>query len=545
MGPNGGRTSDSVENYGWGKGAAVENWLFAEGYKFDFFQAVRLLEMIQAAGQEACDADEGNRKRSPRVSPGEGADPGKEIVRFRSAVNLDFPSSDIAAVNSGNGVDEPTAMVAHFKKRDVPAEMTVNFLGLAGSLGALDIPTTELVLQRTSRDDRALKDFLDIFNHRLVSLLYQIRKRHRVGLGAAAPGEDQISGYLYSMIGLGSPHLRGRMLVRDRALLNYAGILAQQRRSMVGLERILADYFQVNVKGHQFGGAWCELEESQWTTIGASGRNQRLGRDTVVVGTRVWDQHARFEIHLGPLTLEEFLSFLPTKWRFGALCDLIRFYVRDQFDFTVRLILKAAEVPEAKLEDSQPELSLLSWTSWLGGGRDGQVKPKSASGRNSSAGPPDPYITISPEALRSGSKSIKSWILSRLPRGKQAELLGMMKTKPYAKNTIVMLQKSPGNKMYVIRRGNVQISRQEEKGKEAVVGILREGDCFGEQALLMGKSYSETALTLTECELAIIGREDLSDMAAKYPNLRRTIEAYVTESGHGRAPAAIRKGSDV
>ena len=45
--------------------------------------------------------------------------------------------------------------------------MTVNFLGLAGCLGALDIPSTELVMRRTSNGDNALRDFLDIFNHRL------------------------------------------------------------------------------------------------------------------------------------------------------------------------------------------------------------------------------------------------------------------------------------------------------------------------------------------------------------------------------------------
>ncbi len=354
MGADGGRSSPAVNKYGWGKGSAVEDWLFAEGHCFDFFQAVRLLEIIHGNGP----GSHGERL----VSPGQGADPTKEIVHFRSSVKLDFPASDIAQVQRTKDIprrDQPKA----------PAEMTVNFLGLAGGLGALDIPSTELVLERASHNDKALKDFLDIFNHRLVSLLYRIRKHHRVGLGSATPGDDQVARYLYSLIGMGTPRLQGRMHIRDRALLYYAGILAQQPRSMAGLKLILTDYFQVEVETTQFVGKWCDLEESQWTTIGESGSNQRLGRDTVVLGTHVWDQHARFEVQLGPLGLEDFESFLPTEWRFGVLCDLVRFYVKDEFEFNIKLILKAEEIPSVELS-SQPALS---WTSWLGPTR--QINP--------------------------------------------------------------------------------------------------------------------------------------------------------------------------
>jgi type VI secretion system protein ImpH len=499
MGADGGRNSPAVNNYGWGKGSAIEDWLFAEGHRFDFFQAVRLLEIIHTMS--------GDRL----VSPGQGADPSKEIVHFRSSVKLDFPASDIAQVKR-------TRDIPRREQPKAPAEMTVNFLGLAGGLGALDIPITELVLERTAHNDKALKDFLDIFNHRLVSLLYRIRKHHRVGLGSATPGEDNVARYLYSLIGMGTPRLHGRMHVRDRALLYYAGILAQQPRSMAGLKRILTDYFQVDVETTQFVGKWCDLEEDQWTTIGESGTNQRLGRDTVVLGTRVWDQHARFEIQLGPLGLEDFESFLPTEWRFGVLCDLVRFYVKDEFDFNIRLILKADEIPAVELS-SEPALS---WTSWLGPVRE--VKTN-GNGHHPHAPQENPYIVITPEALHSATGSIKSHILHRLPRNKQQTLLGLMK-RVAPKNTVLMLQGNAAPAMYVIRRGKVQLSRCEEHGKETVLGVLSEGDCFGERAMLRHKPYGETALALTEVELSVLRREHLMFAMMNDPSFRRTIESY-------------------
>lgn len=500
MGADGGRNSPAVNNYGWGKETAIEDWLFAEGHRFDFFQAVRLLEIIHTMS--------GDRL----VSPGQGADPTKEIVHFRSSVKLNFPASDIDQIKR-------TKDIPRREQPKAPAEMTVNFLGLAGGLGALDIPITELVLERTSHNDKALKDFLDIFNHRLVSLLYRIRKHHRVGLGSATPGEDQVARYLYSLIGMGTPRLQGRMHLRDRALLYYAGILAQQPRSMAGLKRILSDYFQVEVETTQFVGRWCDLEEDQWTTIGESGANQRLGRDTVIVGTRVWDQHARFEIQLGPLGLEDFESFLPTEWRFGVLCDLVRFYVKDEFDFNVRLILKADEIPAVELS-SQPALS---WTSWLGPVREVRTN---GNGHHPPAAPENPYIVITPEALRSAAGSIKSHILHRLPRSKQQTLLGLMR-RTVPKNTVLMLQGNAAPAMYIIRRGKVQLSRCEEHGKETLVSVLTEGDCFGERAMLRHKPYSETALALTEVELSVLRREHLTYAMMHDPNFRRTIESYL------------------
>jgi type VI secretion system protein ImpH len=503
MGADGGSNSPAVNNYGWGKQSAVEDWLFAEGHRFDFFQAVRLLEIIQTLNGERL------------ASPGQSADPTKEIVHFRSEVKLDFPSSDVAQVKRKQDLPQR-------EQPKAPAEMTVNFLGLAGCLGALDIPSTELVLQRASHNDKALGDFLDIFNHRLVSLLYRIRKHHRVGLGSATPGDDQFARYLYSLIGMGTPRLQGRMHIRDRALLYYAGILAQQPRSMAGLEPILADYFQVDVKTTQFVGQWCELEEDQWTTIGETGTNQRLGRDTCVLGTRVWDQHARFEIELGPLSLEDFESFLPTEWRFSVLCDLVRFYVKDEFEFNIRLVLKADEIPAVTLS-TEPALS---WMSWLGPRRD---VPTGANGNGH--GPPkhdeNPYIVITPEALRSNTGSIKSRILYRLPRVKQSVLLGRMK-RTVPKNTVLMLQGDAATAMYIIQRGTVQLSRSEEHGKETVLGVLTKGDCFGERALLRNKPYSETALALTECEVSILRHEHLAFAMMQDPSLRRTIEAYLS-----------------
>ncbi|HEY0006424.1 MAG TPA: type VI secretion system baseplate subunit TssG [Pyrinomonadaceae bacterium] len=466
--------------YGWGQDNPVDEWLFAEGYRFDFFQAVRLLEMSHSA----------------QASVGEGADPGLEAVRFKSGVGLDFSASDVAEV-------KPPLM------KGKPAEMTVNFLGLAGCLGPLAIPSTELILERTSKKDTAFRDFLDIFNHRLVSLLYRIRKLHRVGLESKPPGQDRISRYIYSVMGLGTHGLQGRMQIRDRALLYYAGLLGQQPRSMTGLEFILADYFEVPARGHQFEGRWYRLEESQWTTIGEAGQNHVLGREMVVAGTRVWEQQGRFEIALGPLTQEQFLDFLPTGWGFGPLCDLTRFYIGDELEFSFRLTLKANEVPEARL--CMKHGPRLGWTSWL---------------KTEEWTEDDSQVAVSPYYLRANTQALRIPLFFGLPPDKLSELIARMTPRKYPKHSVIIRQGEPGASMFAIRSGAVHVVRREDDGKELLLNTLREGDCFGHRALISGKVRSATIIAIENSEILELDKKDLDDFIAKYPRLEKALQAY-------------------
>src|SRR5262249_8629065 len=65
-----------------GNGPSVEERLFEEGYAFDFFQAVRILERLAPA----------------RRAVGRGGPPGVEAVRFRAHLSLSFPPSAIYEV---------------------------------------------------------------------------------------------------------------------------------------------------------------------------------------------------------------------------------------------------------------------------------------------------------------------------------------------------------------------------------------------------------------------------------------------------------------
>jgi len=74
-------------------------------------------------------------------------------------------------------------------------------------------PYAEMVQTAIGRKNRAASDFLDLFNHRLVALLYRAHKAQNPPLTGQSPDRGQIAQYLFSLIGLGPvsyTHLGGR-----------------------------------------------------------------------------------------------------------------------------------------------------------------------------------------------------------------------------------------------------------------------------------------------------------------------------------------------
>jgi type VI secretion system protein ImpH len=301
--------------YGWGSRTSVADWLFAEGHRFDFYQAVKLLEMLR-----------------PECTPvGEGTDASREPVHFRGSSSLAFPASDVAEVRDG---PRP--------------ELIANFMSLTGALGPLPHPFTERLLDRVCAGDTALRDFLDLFNHRLISLVHRLRRAHRLGLEWSSPEQHRFATYLYAFLGLETAGLRGRLRLPDRALLRYAGLIARKPHSTSVLCVILSDFFAVPVRARQFVGAFRAFDEDQWTAIGEAGRNHALGQGALL-GTTLWDQHAGIALTLGPLSWPRYLDLLPGRPGAVALCQIVRFYLGPAFEITLRLLVRGEEVPPARL----------------------------------------------------------------------------------------------------------------------------------------------------------------------------------------------------
>ncbi len=309
--------------------------LFEEPYRFEFFQAVRLLERIYPE----------------RAALTETPSPEKEVVRFRGNPSLRFPPSEIQHLVEV--VDEETG-----EKR---VEMMINFMGLIGIAGVLPIHYSELIVERARYSDTSLHAFMDMFSHRLVSLFYKAWEKYRFPVQYER-GDDDFTSYLFDWVGLGTMGLRGRMGLDEERLLPYGGLIQQKPHSSGSLEQILADYYGVPAKVKQFFGQWLHLDEESITKLGT--RNSVLGVDAII-GTKVWDQQSKFRLVIGAMSFTQFQEFLPNGNGHEPLKSMIRFMVGLELDFDLQLVLHAKQVPSCILTTRAKRRPMLGWTSWL------------------------------------------------------------------------------------------------------------------------------------------------------------------------------------
>ncbi|HEU4386159.1 MAG TPA: type VI secretion system baseplate subunit TssG [Blastocatellia bacterium] len=307
--------------------------LLDEPYRFDFFQAVRLLERIY----------------NERVPAGYDVEPQREVARFRTSVTLRFPPSQIQQISRD-------------KSGETPPEVTVAFMGMTGPLGVLPHPYTELLIERTRYGDTALWAFLDLFNHRLISLFYRAWEKYNFPFAYERDQQDRFTEYLLDVVGFGTRGLRGRTTFPDRALIYYGGLVAQRPHSSAAIRSIVSDYFEVDAEVEQFSGQWLKLDDESVTKLGAA--NSRLGVDAVA-GASVWDNQSKFRVRMGPLKFKEFFEFLPAGSAFEPASDVIRLLSGAELDFDLQLILKAREVPACILTTRARRKPMVGWTTWL------------------------------------------------------------------------------------------------------------------------------------------------------------------------------------
>ncbi len=312
---------------------SLRDRLFREFYRFSFFRAVCILENLSEGGKPL----------------GRTLVPGEEAVRFSSKPGLAFPPSDISGIEHGDGGG--------------PVGMEVAFMGLVGPSGVLPHCYSEQVIERMIEKDHGLKEFYDMFHHRLVSLFYLAWKKYRLAENYLPGANDRISSCILSLTGLGTPGLLESIGLPDKSLPYYcSGLLSRGVPSACAVEAAVGYLAGVPVEIEQFIEQLLPLSPADLTRIGTA--NARLGIDAVC-GGYVKECRSKFRVNLGPMEYDRYIRFLPGGEMLRSVFALVKYMTGIEYEFEVRVILRRGEIPPCIPGEGHP---LLGETTWLGGG---------------------------------------------------------------------------------------------------------------------------------------------------------------------------------
>lgn len=320
--------------------AGVVERLLDEPYRFEFFQAVRMLETWVSQQDEP-------------VSD-ERRDPG---IAFRNSLALTFPPSELERAVSYDeagdalaGMDAVrTALAQNTLER---VELTPAFFGLLGGQGALPLHYTEQLIARAQlQRDHAAREFFDVFSSRATSLFYGAWKKYRLPFHYELDRDERYLPLLLSLAGTPDAQTRAQLqegpgAVIDEAIAGYAVAARHRPMSSAYLQRVLSDYFRVRVRVDQFSGKWYAVPQERLTVVGQL--NATLGA-TALAGERVWQRDMRVRIVVGPLRKRDYEAFLPDESYAIALERMLALLAGITIEYEVSLVLARDEVGMSQL----------------------------------------------------------------------------------------------------------------------------------------------------------------------------------------------------
>jgi len=317
----------------------------------DFFRKVRRIDALNP--------------NHPRT--GHALLPREEKIRFRQIPHLHFAPSTIG--RSETRVDP--------QSNDTFEEVMVYFMGLLGVNGPLPTVFSDVILARAKgvphpdmedlhgsesafRADAGPAAFIDLFNHRFISLFYRAAVSSNKAVDFDRPADSRFHSFIGSFLGLGIPAIQQRMDIPDTAALYFAGHYACPNHHAEGLCNMLADFTGAAVAIAENIGHWVPVPAANHSILGVNRNAGSLGH-SAMMGSRYWDRTMKFRLVMGPLTLAEYENFPPDGLLVRSIRSMVRLYCDREFICEINPVLLRSEIPNCVLGQG----ARLGFTAWL------------------------------------------------------------------------------------------------------------------------------------------------------------------------------------
>lgn len=111
-----------------------------------------------------------------------------------------------------------------------------------------------------------------------------------------------------------------------------------------------------------------------------------------------------------------------------------------------------------------------------------------------------------------------------LSKDKMMELARKLRMHRLNKGQVIYFPEEPSDSIFLVKEGQVKLSRISDDGKEIITSVLNPGEIFGEESLGEGARRQDIATAMDETLICTISRRDFEELLIENPrfNLRIT-----------------------
>jgi len=301
----------------------------------------------------------------------------EELLRFRHDPSMGFSASDVVSASIQEVARRPSA--PREGRREV-VEIVTSFLGVTGSVSPLPLYLSAEVAQDSSSRS-VQRDFLDIFHHRLLSLLYRLWMRYQQGREALSDSSDPWAKRVAALCGFDAYDEHASLPLPLPELLRLAPLLAGGGRTartlQLALQISLRDDLEQDELGElampeiaQLVGGFVSLDDAQRMRLARA--TAVLGR-TSVLGSRARDRSSSFAIELRLRPDADATAYMAKGARLSVVRQVVTSILREPLDFELRVTVgKSGHAGFALRDAASPARSALGRQTWLRGRADEQ-----------------------------------------------------------------------------------------------------------------------------------------------------------------------------
>jgi|GEM_PF-254066 len=272
----------------------------------------------------------------------------EEVVRLSQTVSLGFGGQSLVRLER---VEGPR-----------PWRLHCRYPGLFGSSGPLPLHLTEEADRRARHDrDASTREFIDLFNHRLIALFYRAWADAEPAIAGDRPDENPFADMLGALGGFIEPASRGRDAVPDALRQGSAMWFGPSARSPDGLRALLRRHLGIDARVVESSGGWTPLPEGARCALGGGGRRDRHRLGEHLLGRRGWCANGTFRLVVRVPDLEAFESLSRAGRSLDVLGDLVRTYVGDELAWELELALPATAARPVTLGSRGARLGRDAW----------------------------------------------------------------------------------------------------------------------------------------------------------------------------------------